>query len=256
MFANIVILIFGILGIGFGILLLRVGFKSFKEKKLIKKTPTSKIKSLTHGLVEISGEVYPHKGELLQSPFTNQGCVYYKYAIEKYQWSKYSQFKWKKIDEKEERIYFYLKDETGMVLVDPKEAEMNISPTYEFSSPFGKEPPENIRLFLQLHDMDYKGFLGMNKKMRFGESRIVPGRKLFIMGHAVENPFPKDGISDKDEANFMIKKGEDTYLISDQSEKDTLKTKNWTGLSGILGGTVFILVCLLGILFILNIIKL
>ncbi len=240
-------------GIGVGVLFLWVGIKSLRKGGMIKKTPTSKIGSISSGLVEISGEVHPCH-DLLESPFSHQSCVYYQYAVEKYRWG-HTLFRWKEIKGGEERTYFFLKDETGMVLVDPKEAEMSISPSYEFISPFGKEPQENTGLFLKFHDIDYKGFWGINKKMRFGESLILPGGKLFIMGHAAENPFIKDGLSNKNKANFMIRKGEAPFFISDQPERGALKNLKGIALSGVLTGTILILVCLIGILLFLNVIK-
>ena len=53
----------------------------------------------------------------------------------------------------------------------------------------------------------------------------------------------------------MIQKGEGIYLISNQSEKEILKTQEWVGISGIFGGPAPVLVCLFGILFLLGIIK-
>ena len=47
----------------------------------------------------------------------------------------------------------------------------------------------------------------------------------------------------------MIQKEEGIYLISDQSEKEIIKTQEWIGISGIFGGPALVRVRLFEILF-------
>jgi hypothetical protein len=255
MFTNILVLVFCLAGVVFGVLLAVVGIKSFKEKNLIKKTPTSKIGRLTKGLVEISGEVTPCNRELFIGPLSNHECVYYKYTMEEYH-PEHSVIKWKSVKSGEEKKHFYLKDETGTVLIDPQEADISsLSADYEFETSFSEDPPENIKRILRQNDIDYQGFFGINKKMRFSEYLIVPGDRLFILGTAVENPFLKDSSSGKSKADFMIQKGEGVYLISDSPEKETVKTAKWAGIVLIIAGPLMIFAFLFLILLFLNIIK-
>ena len=60
------------------------GFLSFRWKRLIENIPTSKIRSIAMGLVEISGRVVKSKNNNLKSPFSQNDCVYYKCTIEEY----------------------------------------------------------------------------------------------------------------------------------------------------------------------------
>ena len=59
-----------------GIISYLVGFYFLKRKHLIQNTPTSKIRSIAMGFVEIAGIVIPiDNNTVFQSPFSDQKCV-------------------------------------------------------------------------------------------------------------------------------------------------------------------------------------
>ena len=53
------------------------GFNRMKRFQLMNDTPTSKIRSMAMGLVEIKGKASAKK--YLNAPFSRDECVYYKY---------------------------------------------------------------------------------------------------------------------------------------------------------------------------------
>jgi hypothetical protein len=206
-----------------GVILFLVALYVQKKKRLITDTPTSKIRSLAMGLVELFGQVIPFQNRVFKSPFTNTDCVYYKYTIEELQ-SSGKNSHWVTIKKDEQKTLFYLKDETGMVLVDPASAQIEAKKGFEFQSGFRKDPPGQVLQFLSAHNLSYEGFLGINKTMRYRETIIVPNDTLYIMGTAGENPYKKEGQVDQVDS-IMIQKGtvEKHYYISDKSEKQIVK---------------------------------
>ena len=82
--AGVKLFVFSLFGLGFGTILFFSGFKRYKEKKLIENTPTSKIRSIAMGRVEIAGKVLADKNHLIKSPFSNNDCVYCKWTVEEY----------------------------------------------------------------------------------------------------------------------------------------------------------------------------
>src|SRR2546427_2615815 len=58
------------------------GLGWLKEKRLIEDIPTSEIRSIAMGLVEIYGQVIAIKSKVLKSPLSNNDCVYYSFKIE------------------------------------------------------------------------------------------------------------------------------------------------------------------------------
>lgn len=230
-----------------GLSIFALGFIFFRKKRLIENTPTSKIRSIAMGLVEICGQVIPIKERIFKSPFTNKECVYYQFTIEEYQ-SSGKNSHWVTIKKGVERDLFYLKDDTGMVLIDPTGATIEAKKDFEYQSGLGKDPPEQVIRFLNTNNLAYEGFFGLNKTMRYRESIIIPGDTLYIMGTADENPFNKKRTEDHVDS-IIIQKGkyEQQYYISDKSEKQILK--NLTLLTYIMWSFGIVLIIIGAILF-------
>jgi len=230
-----------------GIIAFVKGFRWLSRKRLIENTPTSKVRSLAMGLVEVFGEAVPWK-EKLEAPLSSKDCVYYKYLIEEYKSSGKSGH-WVVIDRGESQSPFFLKDETGMVLIDPKDADIAMSSDVKIES--SKDPPKNIKLFLSSRGLKYEGFLGINKHMRYQEWHLAPGDELYIMGTAEDYP-SKDIIAKRGTANMIIRKGkyEKFYYISDRPEKTVLKSLHRRVLGSIIGGGSLIIAATILLLFI------
>jgi len=238
-------LIVGLFLVLIGIVLFVVGLYFFKKRQLIADTPTSKIRSIAMGLVEICGQVIPIKERLFRSPFTDKECVYYQFTVEEYRSSgKNSQ--WVTVKKEEQRGLFYLKDESGKVLIDPTGAQIDARKDFEYQSGLGKDPPEQVIRFLAANNLSHDGFFGLNKTMRYRETIIVPDEPLYIMGTAGENSMKTEGTEDHVDS-IMIQKGkyEKHYYISDKSEKQILSNLAlstygvWgVGVAFIIGGAI------------------
>jgi hypothetical protein len=220
---------------------------SFRKKRLIENTPTSKIRSIAMGLVEIFGEVVPTKNNILKSPFSQNDCVYYRYKIEEYRSSGKSSH-WVTIRKGTNHVYFYLKDETGMVLINPQDAKIDIPADNVFKSSMGKDPSYKVQEFLQKENVKFEGsLLGINKTMRYTEHFIEPKDNLYIMGTAADNPFVEDASAFKGVEDVIIKKGkhEKIYYISDRSERMILRRLNIIVFCGLVFGSLLIILGLI-----------
>lgn len=239
--------ILSVFGFFFGLYSFYKGFRALKEKRLIENTPTSKIRSIAMGLVEVAGAALPSKGKLFKSPFSGNDCVYCRHTVEEFRRQGKSS-KWVEIESGTDQTPFFVKDETGNVLVDPKGAEIDIPMDFEENSDAGKDPPEKIKNFLAAKGIDFKGLLG-NKPMRYREYFIAPSDNLYVMGTAGDNPFVAEGSAIEGAKDIMIQKGKDEiYYISDKQEKTILK-EHGTATLGIFGGGALSLACLAYILY-------
>lgn len=217
---------YSIAGLVAGLVLLVYGLLQFMQKQLMDNTPTSKIRSIAMGLVEIYGEAVAAKGRILKSPFTNSDCVYYRYTVEEQRKNKgggipgvpggivmgenpagFAGGSWAVVRKGEERTQFFLKDNTGLVLVDPNGAKVDIPKDAEFSSGFGRDPPAQVVDFLKNHGIGHESFFGLNKTMRYREYYIAPKDKLYVMGTAGDNPFVDELAAKNSVDNVMIQKG-------------------------------------------------
>ena len=64
----------GILG---GLALFGAGFRAWRRLRLIEDTPTSRVRSMALGRVELAGSAVGKAD--LEAPFTGTPCVYYRY---------------------------------------------------------------------------------------------------------------------------------------------------------------------------------
>ncbi|MFA6088664.1 MAG: GIDE domain-containing protein [Candidatus Woesearchaeota archaeon] len=235
----------------FGLFLFFRGISLFRFNRIVKNTPTSMIRSIAMGQVEIYGQVVPLKEilnvddtTLLKSPFSDKNCIYYEYIVEEYQ-SDGKHHSWRNISSGVQSTYFKVKDDTGEVLVDLKGAKIEIPSDNRFEYT-GNNLSESALSFLSSRHVAVKSLFNFNRKLRFTEFVIEPGDNLYILGIAGKNPFVQTNIAESDD-NIMIQKGKsrifggDLYYVSDFSEKDVLKKIKWKIVGYLFGGAAMIL---------------
>ncbi|MBU0615977.1 MAG: E3 ubiquitin ligase family protein [Nanoarchaeota archaeon] len=232
------------------------GFNRMQKFRLINDTPTSKIRSMAMGIVEIHGNV--QAGTILKTPFSQSDCVYYKYEIQEYRkhTSRDSKghtrtyYSWDTVGSGERRVGFYAKDETGNVWVDPNRAEVNIPLKKVFLQKAGIFGAFNVILgalknFDSGQRMDISRWnlqpLDPKKQFTFAtvgdrkylEYYIEPDENLYLMGTAAD-----------DNGTVLIRKGENepTFIISTKSEKELLKSIRWQMIAGFGLGILFIVI--------------
>lgn len=225
-------------------------FKRMREKRLIENTPTSKVRSIAMGLVELKGKAVASPSYKLKSPFSGKPCVYYRYTIEEFK-KRRKNSEWVTIRNFSPKTFFFLQDETGSVLVNPENARIDIPYDFEFNSSMGQDPPKKVIDFLKSEKVRYEGLFGINRRMRFREYLIEEKNDLFIFGTAGDNPFVEDATGTKNEQDIMIHKGSrgSLFVISDKSEKGILNKLNVSVYLGLIGGPVLAVACLIFFLF-------
>jgi hypothetical protein len=170
-------------GAGLGMYLFYQGFRLLARRRLILNTPTSKIRSASMGIVELTGlAVGPYT---LTAPFTGMPCYYHRSIAWEWRSSGRSN-EWQKVLDESSHVSFFIDDNTGRMLVDPQGAEMDLHRDFHqeysesvFSS--GPEMPPNVTRFLALHGVS------ANKKIKVEEYCIKPKNALFVLGTLAEN---------------------------------------------------------------------
>jgi hypothetical protein len=232
--------------IGLGIFI--HGFRMLSRKRLIENIPTSKIRSLALGLVEIAGKVVAFEGTVMKSPFAQKDCVYYLFKVEEYR-RQGKNSRWVTVKKGEYRPEFYLQDDTGKVLVDPAGAEINVPKDFEYNSGLLNDPPARVKEFLKANDISHDSFLGLNKRMRYREYLIEPTDTVYVMGTAANNPVLAH-TEDEHTSKLIIQKGvnQKFFYVSDRSEKELVSSMKWQAFGGITTGAVVCVICLAYIL--------
>jgi hypothetical protein len=171
------------IGVAGGVYLFVLGFKMLQRKRLILNTPTSKIRSASLGLVEISGlAVGPYT---LVAPVTGAPCYFYRTQAWELRKSGKSN-EWQQIADESLHVPFYLDDNTGRLLVNPQGAELDIHrdfhAEYNSSVLFENGMPDRVRQFLTRYAVSG------DRKVRINEYCIKPKNFLFVLGTLAENP--------------------------------------------------------------------
>jgi len=180
-------------GIGFaaGTYLFFRGFYLLQRRRLILDTPVSKIRSAAMGMVEVSGlAVGPYT---MIAPITARPCYYYRTVA--WEWKRQGKNnQWVKVAGECMHLPFFLDDNTGRVLVDPRGAELDLHRDFreEFNTSFFSrdETPANVNSFLARHGV------ATSNRIKIEECCIKPKNALFILGTLGDN----DGIEVKAEA--------------------------------------------------------
>lgn len=216
---------YAIFGFGFGIWSFFWGFKRLRRKRLIENIPTSTVRGLAMGLVELSGKA--ETPTLLKSPLMKTECVLYKYLIEEYRRSGKSS-RWVTIASGNSFYSpFWLNDETGKITVFPQGAELILPVDYEFRTSIGRAIPSNLIEFMENNGIRYKTWLG-NRTLRFKEWFIRQGDYVYVLGTAKK--IDNSRIDYKNELMQRIeelKKNPQKMKEADLNKNGRISTEEW-----------------------------
>lgn len=283
------VLFWSLIGFFAGVYLFFSGFRKFWVKRLIQNIPTSKIRSIAMGLVEING--IAESRTPLSGPYTKASCVFYHLLEERLVRTDKTTY-WVKELEVKTDIPFFVKDETGSVMIDPIGAEMDLPVRYSRTEGNKRYREWNImqnetvyvlgtvkvckgreeriqeevesRLQEMIDNPEEKIKLDINKDMWIDEEERRLAKEKII--EQVRREFEdikntlKQGDYDTPEhfQNKVIGKGElvKHFLISNRSEKELVGSYNYKVFFSIIGGALLSLICLnIYIYYIFSIIK-
>jgi len=180
----------GILGLTGGVFGSILGFRRVKTKRYIENVPTSLSSGLAYGPAEVQGKVVLYGGNehFIQGPLSDSRCCHVHYKVTETQGSGDDR-RTVTIEEWTEQVAFECHDAEGGVRVVPEGAEVHARLAAQRSA--GRR--------------DYY------------EYHIAENEQLYILGSAVIEPIVGETlqIADGDNDGFP-------FLISDQSERDTM----------------------------------
>ena len=150
-----------------GVLMFSYSLLLLYYRRMVENTPTSKIRSFSMGMVELSGKSRLYYD--LRTSATKTPCVYYRCRYYKYQKTNDGS-RWSLTRSVSSgKIPFYIEDDTGRVLIKPKGAIFNIPMTTQSFQ--GSYIPT---LSIQLHDPNTKVM----------EEMIPERARLYVLGSA------------------------------------------------------------------------
>ena len=143
-------------------LMLWYAFYFLRMKRQIENTPTSKVRSVAMGMVEVKGRAI--RRYALISPMANTPCVFYR--LTKYRRDKNNQWRVSSVSSSD-NVPFFLEDDTGRIEINPAGCRISAGTRQEGS-------PGQIGLMRGIHDSDDK----------WVEEVIVDGTLIYVLGYA------------------------------------------------------------------------
>lgn len=175
--ASILALLFGAFGMMAGLYLFFRGFQLLRQKRWIEDTPVTKIAAAAIGLVKVFGKATgPYT---LLSPLANVDCYYYRAVARNGTNAQNEQ----ELEGRATEILFtpfFVEDETGRVMVDPRGAEIELPSQYD-EQISGASMAECSRRFLRRHGLSTSGGTTVS------EYAIKPGDPILVLGTLGEN---------------------------------------------------------------------
>lgn len=138
------------------------GFYFLRMKRQIENTPTSRVRSVAMGMVEVKGKAVRQYS--LISPMTHTPCVYYR--LTKYRREKNNQWKVSSVSSSD-NVPFLLEDDTGRVEIDPAGCRVSAGSKQEGT-------PGQVGLTHRSNDSDDK----------WVEETIIDGTLIYVLGYA------------------------------------------------------------------------
>jgi len=233
-------------GFGVGLLGFFRGLSLFRKGLIVADTPTIPIRSIAMGISQVHG----HAGgdTPFPSPVSGTPCYAFRVKIERYVQRK----GWRNHRTDQNGTRFYLKDDSGRIHVDPREAEFDVpvncrrqigGPVMGFSlmnlfRPMEADASDGSGLSVNAKTeeelLEYSGVgYGCTDPFRFTEYCIKPDHEYDVLGTCVENPRPEG----EDDRNLITKGTHNrTFLISSKSAEELKQGMSWRSAAMIWGG--------------------
>jgi len=234
-----------------GLYFIWLGFRRWKQRTLIRDTPTEQAQSLSVGPSEVSGTAVPPPEGPITAPFSDEDCLVAEYEIEEYDTSG-DDSSWDTIKQGTFFCPFFVEDETGAVLVRPHEdTNYDLDPddwttTYVDSASQGPQP---IQWFVEnTDDLTFPSDeSGNGNDRKYKQNLIRTQESVYVFGtvRPREHHTVPEGASNAD--RLVIEKitddslQEPMFLISDDEEHDLIDRRRWALWRAPVGG-VFLVV--------------
>jgi len=215
----------------FGLLMIYGGVTRYLLYQKISNTPTSKVRAAAVGLVELFGKA-KCKDEL-SSPISKAKCIFWRITGEYYKSGKGGG--WKSLYKKESANQFYLEDDTGKMLVEPRGAEIDIPVDLQSTGHLTdkgflgvlsqKKLDDRVLAHIDADAEFGKIMRGRAAELRVTEYYIAEGDPLYVLGSAVPIPGASSAVAHE---NLIMQQGnvEKFMYIGDSGEskvKDRMK---------------------------------
>jgi hypothetical protein len=168
--------------IAVGLYFFFLGFRELAGKRSLLTIPTSRIRSATRGLVEVSGVA---AGSCTTpAPITGEPCFVYRTTA--WQHCEGKRNEWEKVADETLHLPFFIDDSTGQLLIEALGADLDLHPRfrreYVASLLDRDDAPPSVGVFLSRHG------IALDRDLCIEERLIMAEDTLFVAGTLTGNP--------------------------------------------------------------------
>jgi hypothetical protein len=214
-------------------------FKLNRRKQLMEATPTSTVRSLALGLVEVVGNVKA-EGALLNAPFSRLPCILFSYRVQERKGSGRNA-RWVTVARAQSDRSFWQDDGTARILVDPAQTELLLKTRHVYDNSGWQDFPPAVEDALASLGVSTSAWLG-RKRLRCSESVIGPDERVYIIGTARERAAAPES-PDNASRLFIGRHLAQDFIIADRDEATLLSSLRWRVLGMLWGGPALAVAC-------------
>ena len=217
--------LFGVLLLCAGLYMFYNSLKNLKLKRLIENVPTSKMRSVAMGLVELKGKIEV-SDKVLEDPFDKKKCVFWRVHIEE-RVKRGKHGRWITRHKAKGQVPFFISDDSGSVLIKLEGANMDDvkrDSQYETALLFSDKLPLNVRNYCNKNRIRFRGLFGGKKRMRCRVTYLEPNNNIYVLGHA--RPLLQKEIKNSKSVTAVIEMvNNSVFIVSDKSEKELIEDR-------------------------------
>ena len=217
--------LFGVLLLCAGLYMFYNSLKNLKLKRLIENVPTSKMRSVAMGLVELKGKIEV-SDKVLEDPFDKKKCVFWRVHIEE-RVKRGKHGRWITRHKAKGQVPFFISDDSGSVLIKLEGANMDDvkrDSQYETALLFSDKLPLNVRNYCNKNRIRFRGLFGGKKRMRCRVTYLEPNNNIYVLGHA--RPLLQKEIKNSKSVTAAIEMVTNSvFIVSDKSEKELIEDR-------------------------------
>lgn len=249
-----------------GLGLAAAGYATYWRRNLVMNTPTSRVRSLPVGTVEVKGTARAPDDGGVTTPLTQIDCLGYEAAVERFDMEE----GWVRTRETRDEAPFYLEDETGTVIVDPAGARYYLEAETDITVEGGEQPPDELvpehkEHYNQDDDIEVPSDLEKTRvkldrpdgvssvDRRYIETCIMPGDSLYVYGWAEPLEETMDATTNADRLVIGANPGH-FFAISDMPEDELIDELGSHTRKKLCIGLIAVLMGIIGVLWSMDIV--